>query len=212
MDHRKNPLNRRQAGFTLVELMLVIAVMSVLLGISGNFFSSGLQSQRLAATARLLSADLDHAVLLAQKENQPIEVRFYRFVDQNVPRDKDDPGAPQFRAYQFAILTGFDSSNQPVYRMLNEITRFPSGVMLMPSAEFNTVASLTARITGANDPQFGSEYTIASFQIRPDGSTSLPRSPRPVITLVDDQITGEDLPPNYRSITLDPDNGHTRVY
>ena len=216
MDHRKDTLNRRRtaAGFTLIEIMVVISIMALLLGISANFYAGSMRSQRLATAAQLLASDIDQAVLLAQKENRPVEVRFLRFQPTDLPSMGKDGQleAAQFRGYQFAVLTGFDSSKQPQYRVLSEVKHFPTGVSLMPSAEFTSFAGLPVRNAGPNDPQFGPPYTIVSFQIRPDGTTTLPHSMKPVVTIVEDHNIGATLPANYRSVTIAPANGHTRVY
>lgn len=215
MDHRKDTVKRLRAlpAFTLIELMLVLAILALLVAISGDVFTSGMGSQRLAVAAKLLSSDLDHAVLMAQKENRPVEVRFLRFKSDDMPATSEDPSVDtNYRGYQFVVLTGFDADGVPEYRMLSGLTRFPQGIALMTNPEFTTLATLPARQPGKQDLTFGPAYTFVAFQIRPDGTTSLPRLPRPVLTLVEDKDLGGPLPPSYRSITIDPDNGHTRVY
>jgi uncharacterized protein (TIGR02596 family) len=217
MDRRKTLVARRHAatGFTLIELMLVVVVMILLLGISGDFFSNTMRSQQLAATARLLAADLDHAVLLAQKENRPVEVRFLRYA---LPGSlgKTGPEASmnnQIRAYQFAVLTGFDAANKPEYRVLSEVNRFPQGIVAMPGGEYSSLTLLPTRSPGLKDTRIGPTYTFVAYQINPDGTTTLPHNPRPVITLVEEErLKANKLPPNYRSVTIDPDNGQTRLY
>jgi uncharacterized protein (TIGR02596 family) len=111
------------------------------------------------------------------------------------------------------VLTGFDAGNKPEYRVLSEVNRFPDGIAVMPSAEHTSLTLLPVRNPGLKDTQIGPAYTFVAYQINPDGTTTLPQDPRPVITLVEEEkLTSGKLPPNYRSVTIDPDNGQTRLY
>lgn len=195
-----------RGAFTLVETIVVVAIMALMIGVTAGMFSSGLNAQKLAATARTLAGDLKQAALLAAKEGHQVEVRFYRYAP------VDAPGTPYFRAYQFAMLTGFDHSNKPQYSLLSEVKHFPVGIVLAPGAEYTTLESLPEREKAAGDPDFLPAYSIVSYQISPAGSTTLPRSPSPVLTLVEERYAGAKLPANYWSITIDPDNSHTEVY
>ena len=57
---------RNKEGFTLLELIVVIFLITLVLGLSTVFFANGMSSTRLSATARELSATLRHARSLAQ--------------------------------------------------------------------------------------------------------------------------------------------------
>lgn len=52
---------RGSAGFTLIELILVILFIALMLGLSSFIFAGSLSSSRLNATARELSASIKHA-------------------------------------------------------------------------------------------------------------------------------------------------------
>lgn len=201
----KHAPGRRQ-GFTLVEIVVVVAIMALLIAFSGSMFAPGLNAQKLAITARTLTGDLKQAALHAAKEGRPVEVRFYRYVP------TDAPGGEFFRAYQLAMLTGFGDNSQPQYRLLGEVKRFPPGIVLAPMAEYTTLESLPIREKTEDDPDFVPDYSISAYQINPTGSTTLPRSPAPVLTIVEERFAGEKLPANYWSITIDPDNSHAQIY
>lgn len=58
--------SRDSAGFTLLELIVVIFLISLILGLSTVFFSRALPSNRLNAAAREISATIRYARSLAQ--------------------------------------------------------------------------------------------------------------------------------------------------
>ncbi|MCI5120524.1 MAG: type II secretion system protein GspH [Candidatus Electrothrix sp. AUS4] len=75
-------------GFTLVELMLVIALFAVLSAMSMPGLLGGLPEKRLKNAARNLYADLQKARLLAVKRNKKVVVRFeeadgYYYIDED---------------------------------------------------------------------------------------------------------------------------------
>lgn len=62
---------RKSSGFTLLELIVVIFLITLILGVSVPFFLGGLPGQRLNATARDLSATIRQARNLAQIHGEP---------------------------------------------------------------------------------------------------------------------------------------------
>lgn len=67
--------SRRHDGFTLVELMVVIAIVSAMLGIGVPLFSSFIQDQRLRATSSDLRVGLITARSEAVKRNRVVELQ-----------------------------------------------------------------------------------------------------------------------------------------
>jgi len=73
-----------KSGFTLLEVILVLFLMSLILGLSTIFFANTLPSNRLNATAREISATIRHARDLAlingEKQTMTINLdsRYYR--------------------------------------------------------------------------------------------------------------------------------------
>ena len=92
-----------EAGFSFVELMVVIAIAGVLSAIAVPNLLRSLPEKRLKAAARNLYADMQRARLLAVKKNKKIPVRFvgeeerqYYYFDEN--NDKKY-SAGEFRIY-----------------------------------------------------------------------------------------------------------------
>jgi uncharacterized protein (TIGR02596 family) len=195
-------------AFSLIELLVVVAIMGLLLGMSGLAFQGSLKTQSLNAAARQLGADLDYAALLARKENRPVDVLFYRYQ----PQDSLGPAA--VRAYQFGVLEGFTPAGTPTYRFLAEAKKFPASIAMSPNEEYTTLAKLTASPSLTDQPGGVTEdYTYYSYQIRPDGSTTLESGRLHPFTLVfDKDLEAGTLPADFRTVVVNPANARTRVY
>lgn len=199
--------NRSRNAFTLVEMLMVITIAAILLSLAGASFHGSMQSQSLAASARQLGGDLEFAALLARKENRPVDVLFYKFIP------GDGLGESAFRGYQFGILQGFDQDGAPQYKFLVEPKRFASGVVIAPTVEHTTLLSLPEKpvtMKGAGVPETS---TYISYQIRPDGTTTLDPGEKHALTLIGEkEAAGEDLPADFRTILINPVTARARVY
>lgn len=198
----------REKAFTLVELLVVIAVMALLMAMAGLTVPASMATQQLGGMARQLAADLDHAVLLAQKESVPVEVRFYRYPE------KEGLGGEEYRAYQIAKITGWASDGKPKLQFTTEAQKLTGGVIMMGDPQYSTLLSKTPVKSGPDDADLGMAYEYVSYLIRPDGRTNLPRDAKTVFTLVREMPEGSptDLPADYRSIVLDPVTGSVVLY
>lgn len=79
----KNDASRH--GMTLVELLVVIAVMVMLIAVSVPYFKPMLESQRSAGGARAVSLALERARFRAIEEDRTFGIEFMRFNDGNAP-------------------------------------------------------------------------------------------------------------------------------
>jgi type IV fimbrial biogenesis protein FimT len=70
------PPDRRQSGFTLIELMVIIAVLGVLVAIALPSFTSTIDRRNLVGAANDIFAGLQYARSEAIKRNQNIEFQF----------------------------------------------------------------------------------------------------------------------------------------
>lgn len=67
---------KRQAGFTLLEVIVVVLLIILIAGLAGIFFVGNLSAGKLSATAREMSATIRYARSLAQikGENQTVTI------------------------------------------------------------------------------------------------------------------------------------------
>jgi uncharacterized protein (TIGR02596 family) len=201
---------RRRAAFTLIEILVVMTIMVMMVAL-GMSVGSAWKAQKLTSQARQLSSDLSEAALLAMKDNYPVQFRFYM-----LPDDLGTGDATAMRAFQVARLTGYDpNTQQPLYTTLTEVRYFEDDIMLMDSSNFNSLASQKPADPVVGDPTLrGKQRSYRSFMFLPNGTTTLPRTPDSVFTLVKERDVKNSgtLPDNYRSVTLQPVTGKATMY
>src|SRR3546814_3066380 len=67
-------MNRKDAGFSLIELIATVSVLATLLAIALPSFTTLLQGSRASGTYHLLTTSLAAARLRAIKDNAPVTV------------------------------------------------------------------------------------------------------------------------------------------
>ena len=201
---------RSSQGFTLIELMVVMAIMLMLMGISVGVTHSW-KAQKLTAEARQLAGQFSEVALLAQKDNYPVEVRFYM-----LPDEFGDQSSSAMRALQLVRLKGYDpNTRKPIYVYLSEVRFFEDDIILMDTRNYTSLAALEPTPPGPSDPKVrGEQRSYRSFMFLPNGSTNLPRTPDAVFTLVkqNEMKSKNEPPPNYRSVLLQPVTGKATMY
>lgn len=69
-------LHRRDAGFSLIDLLIVIALIGIIAGMAVPVWGNLSESMKLGSTAREVERELQTARLKAVTSNRPIRVRF----------------------------------------------------------------------------------------------------------------------------------------
>jgi len=66
--------SRRQAGVTLIEMLMVVTILSIMVGISFPSVSAGIDSLRLSTSADSVAALLNSAMNRADRRQEPVEI------------------------------------------------------------------------------------------------------------------------------------------
>ena len=85
-------VTQKKAGFTLVELMIVIAIMAILAGIAAPNFQTYMAQRRLNGAARQVMTDLMAARMKAVSLNQKVKVSFTSDHEYEIWNDADGNG------------------------------------------------------------------------------------------------------------------------
>lgn len=124
MKTNKKILNPNQAGFTLIEMMVAIAIIGILMAIAVPNYITHRNNQQVSRAAREIYSTLQSAKMTAIRENNPINVLFA-------------PGAGTYQVFR-------DTNADNVVDAGEEIStgQMPPGVT-MQSATFAGAANAT---------------------------------------------------------------------
>jgi uncharacterized protein (TIGR02596 family) len=85
-------------AYTLVEMLVVLAIILSLFAVAAAGFKKSWQSQELRASAIQLASDMSLASQTAIRTGNPVQVRFYKYQPLELATEK-----PQFYAYQLLL-------------------------------------------------------------------------------------------------------------
>lgn len=195
----ENP--KSPSAFSLVELLVVIAMMAILVSLLvPAFFSIG-ESNRLNSATQILVAELNKSRQEAISRNRAVEFRFYTI------SPKDEPGNASLkatRAIRSIILD--DSAGYGSNARFGRLSHLPAGMQISTNA---TLSTTTLSTNGTeNLASFGASSYVA-FRFRPNGGTDLATNAS--WTLVSDRAQGAP-PPNFATIQLDTRTGRVRLF
>jgi len=135
---------RRSKGFSLLEILIVIAILSVLIAIFGGYLSGFIQNQRLNEGASVLSESIRQASNQARVESRRIEVRvendqvqWFTKSNNSLIKEEKIPHGVQLSPEQTFVFTGrglpetalsFDASLKSKNRT---VTLLPTGAVVL---------------------------------------------------------------------------------
>ena len=200
----------RKRGFTLVEMMVVIAIIVLLGALAVPALSSLMTSYNLGNTAQAISGQLNYARQSALTSNDAIQVRFYQLTD------AVHSSQVTYRAIQCFQET--DNGTIP----LTKPNIFPPGIVISNNTAVSTLFAGYG-MTSANGPllPITQNASYLYFRYRPNGQTDLtpqvgsngtPASPCITCYSETAPIVANGLPANYVVLQLDVINGTVRVF
>ncbi len=214
----------RIAGFTLVEMLVVMAIMSILIVFAVLSVRGIGDSQKLTTAASVVQAQIEGARQFATSRNRPVELRLYQY------QDNESPGAAEeFQALQLFTIGPFGKLS-PAGR----IERLPAPMRLSTDVAFSSLLDPSASpVRTAKDPASdptsadqpvaassatpGDEndrfnYKYVSIRFRADGSFALDPARLWFVTVEDPREAAEAGKARGKSITIqiDPVNGVVR--
>ena len=189
-------------GFSLIELLVVVAVIGLMAVLIVPAVSGISRSYQINAAGHAVLNTLMQARQTAMTRGYPVQVRFYK-----LPDYWEAKSAPPsvYRAMQIFLegnpVVSGGTATVPVTALTKPIF-FSSPVKILPEAS----SILTLPVSTA--PQevlsgFARNYQFVSFRFRPNGQADLPPTASGLTLVLETDIQGGTLPPNFRAIEID---------
>lgn len=192
----------RIRGFSLIELLVVVFIIAIIATFVALAAPSILRGSQLAQGSQILADQVSLARQYALSKNHPVEVRFIRFADPEVPGEYDPSGGAQptpngnYRAIQILeTMDAVDPTTGDFVRLpLDKPALLPQAIVMNQGVLSTLIKDASAApnapskisgVAGGNDPQLPKSVTVNGkavpvpydyvyFRFLPDGSTNLP--------------------------------------
>lgn len=190
-----------RGGFTLLELLVVLGVISVLVVLSVPMLSSMGQGQALTKASQQMKGQFELARQLAQTKNQRVELRFYL------------GSGNELMATQVVSLDEDGNSEKPE----TMVSPLPEQVASLSANPFSTLltGAPTAKTVDRGDSWTSPSPDFAYVLFQPGGRVGLgaPTSGQTwTITLVEKQnAEATTLPDNFATLVFRPMTGLVQV-
>lgn len=213
-------------AFTLIEMLVVMAIMSVMLVLAGLSFTTISSSMDVSNSVQNVTDALNLARQIALSRNEYTQVRFFS-LPQSVPNPRDD----QFTAVAvFAADSPLYESTGKTYaqwtaarrfRPENAVAMLPGNCVVVNDAASTYSSLLNSKLlhTGTMQLPDNQTYNWVGFYFKPDGSIDVPPPATSLCLSIcsynlfkaAQKSKPGSLPANYAVIMLDPINGRFQV-
>ncbi|MFZ2282108.1 MAG: Verru_Chthon cassette protein D [Prosthecobacter sp.] len=194
-------------GFSLVELVIVVAIMVMLIAVATPYTLGALQSANLTSAGDTLMQKLAMAQQRSLTENRPVGLDFYYYTEDNVQ------GCHAIQMISYNPATNQVTQLEPPVYWNKQSVVIVEGA-LSPMFSINQTPISTGQATQNPFKSLNATYYRVIFY--PNGSTSLRVPLRTAyLTLISTKSYKADLstaPPDYYTVQIDPVTGRGHSY
>jgi len=201
MDEMRTPFQSRAAGFSLVELLVVLAIVAILVVITLPSLSSALTASKLNSASQIVADSIGQARQEAVAKDRDVQVRFYKVATGQLTG---------WRALQVVRVeqTASGSTLVPV----TKVKLLPDGVIISPTAALSALLTADSTISGTvNLPEYGTT-SYAGFYFLPSGSIENALSSANNFLTLQSATASGSPPSDYSTLQVNPVTGKVTVY
>lgn len=203
---RRDP-QHAPAGFSLVELVIVIAIVTMLIAVATPYTLAAMQSANLTSAGDTLMQKLAMAQQRSLTENRPVGLDFYYYTVDNVK------GCHAIQMISYNPATNQATQLEPPVYWTKQSVVLVEGAL---SPMFSTNQTATSTGPAAQNPFQSLGATFYRVIFYPNGTTSLRVPLRTAyLTLIPTKSYKPDIstaPPNYYTVQIDPVTGRGHSY
>lgn len=207
--HIRHLMTRPRQGFTLLELLLVIAVIVSLLGVATPAIQGAMSASRLKESADTVYNRLFEAQQLAITLGTETEFRLYQAPDLVTP----DPIPPLRKVQVFVLRPAPDGADAT--DATQAFSPASSADALHPSVVVSSQPVYTSLLTlgFTNETKGAPPAGYLAFRFHADGTTNLPQGQTWFLTLLERHVEeGKAKPKNFITLQIDPATGTLRRF